>query len=470
MLINGNEYNFGRVIYLTLIRRATNAQVSQKWSDETLEGADKITICFDPARDQKLNTRIDFYVKRLGDAGVGNNGFYKIANIDVWNIGPALGQFLKAYKAYENGFQDVNTCKYAAVLQVGYKGGKKTTLFAGHISSFVLERQQSNTSVDNVWHFFCQYPDPQQNNVISQSKAQSGIDYSKPEYWTPMQSFTSWESFLKAAVMAHPRTIYTLQKNPNVVKAGSFELPVKNINASEQDQLMCPVPRIVDVTGPLFRDNFKIEYRVSRNGVLLKNTQEYWQQEVPLMGWELDVADLQKTVSSIARAVNCHARVELDDNTGMQYIYIYPAGWSNQVVRSGPADFVITDYRNLRTPPQVSANMLHLDMLMEPSMEPGNLIELRISEGFLSDHPHPTFEPNFTMSNTATVFAGANFIGLAQMGEEERKKNAIASAGNIFNTKFVATIVEFRGSSHTAEWSTKVDCYGVVVNGKEITA
>lgn len=55
------------------------------------------------------------------------------------------------------------------------------------------------------------------------------------------------------------------------------------------------------------------------------------------------------------------------------------------------------------------------------------------------------------------------------MNEDEKRKNAIASAGNIFNTQFIATIVEFRGSSHTSEWSTKVDCYGVVVGGKEAT-
>ena len=73
------------------------------------------------------------------------------------------------------------------------------------------------------------------------------------------------------------------------------------------------------------------------------------------------------------------------------------------------------------------------------------------------------------MSNVSTVFAGANFIGLAEMNEEEKRKNAIASAGNIFNTQFIATIVEFRGSTHTAEWSTKVDCYGIVINGKETT-
>ena len=73
------------------------------------------------------------------------------------------------------------------------------------------------------------------------------------------------------------------------------------------------------------------------------------------------------------------------------------------------------------------------------------------------------------MANTTTVFAGANFIGLAQMNEDERKRQAIASAGNIFYTQFITTIVEHRGSSHSAEWSTKADCYGVVVNGKRRT-
>lgn len=486
------QQGFGRLIYLTLIKRVSNASVqSKKWTAAELDKLsttptgvskdgeslyDNITICFDPSReDQKgqLNTRIDFYVKHMGDAGVGNNGYYTTANIDVYNIGPGIQQFLDAYNAYQSKghFKDVNTKKYAAILQVGYKDtNKRVTVFAGHISSFVLDRQQNNSTIDNVWHFFCQYPDAQQNGEVGSNRAQSGTDYAT-EYgdtFMPAQTYTSWENLLKTALCSRRREVFTLVGIDESMYKYTFETDVDFDNPFEDLQTpMVVQPETIDLNMHNFDKYYKIEYRVSKRSVELPTVKEYWQQQVPVQGWRLETSDVQKLATSIARAVNCHARVELDEQTGIQTIYIYPAGWAEQVVNAGPTDYIIVDYQNLRKPPQVSANMLHLDMIMEPSMRPGDLIELRISEGFSKIHPHYTFEPNFSMANTTTVFAGSNFVGLAQMNEDERQKNAIASAGNIFNTQFVATFVEFRGSSHSAEWSTGVDCYGVVVNGKE---
>lgn len=476
MLINGNNYNFGRIIYLTIIRNVSNSALQSKnWSSKALEQSDNITICFDPKRDVKFNTRIDFYVKHLGDAGVGNNGYFTTANIDVYNIGPALQQFLDAYNAYksEGHFAGVNTKKYAAVLQVGYQGNeKRTTIFAGRISSFVMERQQSNSTVDNVWHFFCQYPTPEENGTIGTDKAQSGTDYAI-EYgdtFDPNQTYSSWENLLKSAICARRREVFTLQGVDENAYKYSFETEVDLETPGEKNSTPLVVqPQTVAINLQDFSKYYKIEYRVSKRSIELKTVKEYWQQQVPVNGWQINSSNVQKLATNIARAVNCHARIELNEQTGIQTIYIYPAGWAEQVPYRGKADYVIPDYQNLRKPPQVSANMLQLDMLMEPSMRPGDTIELTISPEFQKTHPHPTFEANYTMSNVTTVFAGANFVGLAEMNEDEKRKNAIASAGNIFNTQFIATIVEFRGSSHTSEWSTKVDCYGVVIGGKEAT-
>ena len=479
MILGGDKHNFGRVIYLTFIRDITNQQLqSSKFTSKQLEEKGAITICFDPKRDPQLHTRIDFYVKHMGEVAVGNNGVYTTANIDVYNIGPGLQQFFDAYNAYkfDGHFKDVHTKKFAVVLQVGYEGGAKTTIFAGHISSFVVDRQQNNSNVDNVWHFFCQYPSPQQDTTAGVNRATSGEDYSKIEYWNPQRSVPSWEEYLKQAIMAHDRVVYSLESIITKLEGDSFEVSNKAIDyietlksGTKEEELMCVSPHTEKITPYNFDKNYTIEYRVSKRSKLLEKTKQYWQQKVGISTWNINTANLQQTVSSIARATNCHSRIELDENTGHQTIYIYPAGWPEEVVYKGKADFVITDYQGLRKPPQVAANMLSLDMMMEPSMRPGNTVELRISDSFLATHPHPTFEPSFSMSNTATVFAGASFIGLAQLGEEDKKKNAIASVGNIFNSQFVATIVEFRGSSHSAEWSTKVDCYGIVVNGTRRT-
>lgn len=477
MLINGNNYNFGRLIYLTIIRNVSNAALQSKnWSSKALEQSDNITICFDPKRDVNLNTRIDFYIKHLGDAGVGNNGYLTTANIDIYNIGPALQQFLDAYNAYksEGHFAGVNTKKYAAVLQVGYQGNeKRTTIFAGRISSFVMERQQNNSTVDNVWHFFCQYPTAEENGTLDDNKAQSGTNYAI-EYgdtFDPNQTYTSWENLLKTAICARRREIFTLQGVDENAYKYSFETDVDLEDPlSEKSTPLVVQPQMVAINLQDFSKYYKIEYRVSKRSIELKTVKEYWQQQVPVNGWQINTSNVQKLATNIARAVNCHARVELNEQTGIQTIYIYPAGWAEQVPYRGKADYLIVDYQNLRKPPQVSANMLQLDMLMEPSMRPGDTIELQISPDFQKIHPHPTFEANYSsMANATTVFAGANFLGQTVLAEDEKRRNAIASAGNIFNTQFIARIVEFRGSSHTSEWSTNVDCYGVVVNGKELT-
>ena len=496
---------FGRVIYLTLIRRLSNNQVQQTgWdTEEGLEYLEKlrsqentITLCFDPWRNidnntkhGQLNTRIDFQVKHMGDAGIGNNGFYVTANIDVWNIGPALEQFFDAYNAYKSDgqYKRVETKKYAAVLQVGFKDKQeRTTIFAGHIASFICDRQQNNSTVDNVWHFLCQYPDPQQNTDSGDNKVKvkNGETYTPPtkKEWNATQTFTSWEEFLKTAICYHKQTIYELRPTNVAPQTDTFSVfpIVKEDDKAQMSVLtkpfieipMVPTPQRIYMNRLDFDKYFKIEYRVSRNSPLLPTVKELWQQKIPVPSWNLDVSSIQASITSIARAVNCHARLELDENTGKQTIYIYPAGWAEvDIVYKGPADYTIIDYQNLTKPPQVSANMFHLDMILEPAMRPGSIIELQVSEAFMNIYKHPTFEPTFSMGNTATVFAGNNFIGLAQMAEDEKKRNAIASSGNIFNTKFIATIVEHKGSSHTTDWTTSVDCYGVVAkNGKVVSA
>lgn len=487
---NGETYNFGRVVYLTLIRRVSNSRVNQTWTAEQLERDDTITLCFDPTRESyngkntefgQLNTRIDFYVKHIGDDGVvGENGFYATANIDVYNIGPALGEFLDAYNAYKSDghFQGVNTKKYAAVLQVGYRGGERTTVFSGHISSFVMERQQSNSTIDNVWHFYCQYPDPQQNEAVSTSqKAYSGTDY--VNIWVPdRDTYSSWEEFLRSAVANNfVRTVYTMQPVKEDIPSDSFAIgagALTNDNSDQQRLLACPDNRLLALSD--FDKYYRIKYQRSPNSEELPRVKQFWQQKVPVHSWNLNTASLQKTVNGIAHAVNCHAYIQLNEQTGIQTIYIYPAGYANIVsgdnslaLRPDSASYIIQDYQNLRKPPQVAANMIHFDMMMEPDMRPGDTIELRISSDFLRDHPHPTFEASYSMANTTTVFAGANFIGLASMGQQERRRDAIASAGNIFNTQYIVTVVEMKGSSHSAEWSTTADCYGVVIGNKQVT-
>lgn len=482
MKLNGNDYNFGRVIYLTIFQYLSDSTLeSHKFKPSELEKNGYVTICFDPTRPgaQKgqLNTRIDFYVKHLGESGVGNNGAFAQANIDIYNMGPALSQFFNAYNAYqsENRFKDVNTKKYAVVLQVGYRGmydekgeAVRHTVFTGRISSFVTERQQSNTTVDNVLHLFCQYP-TSDGELGNDNKGVNGTNYGI-EYgdtYKAVATYTSWEDYLKHAICSRRREVFKEVAVDESIHDYSFNTNVDLLDPLTPKQTPVVVkPEQVVVNLLDFNKYYRIEYKVSRTGKTLEKTKQYWQQQVPVHSWSIYSSNVQKLATAIAHATGCHARVEIEGS--IQVIYIYPADWMSEIkYGSLKTNYTITDYQNLRKPPQVAANMLHLDMMMEPDMRPGDIIELKISDGFLKEHPQPTFEVAYSMANATTVFAGSNFVGLAQMNEESRQKNAIASAGNIFNTQFIATVVEITGSSHSPEWSTKVDCYGVLVNGKE---
>ena len=519
------EQNFGRVIYLTLIRRLQNNYAQNKDFDsaqgrEDLENLisksrttkdgnkvyDNVTICFDPWREDfkgkktrgNLNTRIDFYVKHLGEGSVGNNGYYATANIDVWNIGPALEQFLDVYNAYtdEGHYVDLlNTKKYAAVLQVGFRGSnERHTVFAGHISSFVLERQQSNTTVDNVWHFLCQYPDPQRNEEAGLSNVIYNIDtktgnYKRP-YWNPRTCYSSLEEYLKRAICAHKTSVLEEESMDVEQNYDSFEIsedaeaqmtriapntdPVKSLfSESNTDEQPSENRKFIIhrtdkeyISYKDFNKHYEIYYSISKSCEEFKEVKELWKMERHVATWQMDVFSLKSIINEIASMANCHGRVEPQGNK--QVIFIYPAGWAGKVIHNGPADYTIVDYQNLKNPPRVAANVFHLDMIMEPDMRPGSVIALELTQEFKDKYQHFSFEPAFGMGNTATVFAGARFVGLAELTQEEKQRQGIASAGNIFNKKFVATIVEHRGSSHTAEWTTSVDCYGVVSESGEV--
>ncbi|MBO5705077.1 MAG: hypothetical protein J6R99_03615, partial [Alphaproteobacteria bacterium] len=293
------EQGFGRVIYLTFIRSITNNQLqNENFDSQWLEEKGTVTIAFDPQRNPQLNTRIDCYVKHLGDAMVGNNGVYATANIDVYNIGPGLQEFFDAYNAYkfDGHIQGVDQKKFGVVLQVGYAGGAKTTVFAGHISSFVVDRQQNNNTVDNIWHFFCQYPAPVQSGREGSNKAKSGEDYSKPEYWNPNHSANSWETYLKEAIMAHDRETYSLEAIIDKLEGASFVEDGLADLGKHPEPLMCVVSKTEKITPYNFDKNYTIEYRVSSRSPVLEKTKKYWQQWIRVPSWNLNVANLQQTV------------------------------------------------------------------------------------------------------------------------------------------------------------------------------
>lgn len=461
MRINGNDYNFGRVVYLTICRNGYNPARQFYGDPDSKEG---VTIAFDPLTNPQLNTRIDFWIKKSGFGLDGSTAITK-AKIDIYNIGPALQQFMNAYNAYsetESRWAEQAIKKYACCLKVGYKDGPLTTIFSGYIGSYNVERVQNDSTIDNIWHLYAQYPTPGVPMVGVSNKAVSGEDYKELAKQWITQTFVSGEEYLKAAVMAFPRETSALVAAPNLPEEETFSITNQSI-IPNQTKLVA-LPDVREINNANFDTFFQIKYQHFRTGKEYQDVKEMWQKQNPMTAWNMSYEYLPTALEEIANAKKCHAYLDKNDETGMQTIYIYPAGekpYANQ-----NADFVIEDFRNLRRPPAVSGSMFQLDMMMEPTAKPGDSFELTITEGFRKTYNNTySFSVNIPESTAlaATAFAGANFMGISNVITEKEKKAAIKGTGNVFWTKYIAVFVVHQGSTHSAEWSTQVDCTNIIL-------
>lgn len=484
MKIQGNDYNFGRVVYLTICRQDYDPAL-QYFNTPGLKDQG-VTIVFDPKTNPQWNTRIDFWVKHSGPGTTsGSNAAFSIATIDLYNIGPALQQFMNAYNAYVDQrpsakydgtkpyWAESNIRKYACCLKVGYKDGPLTTIFSGYIGSYNVERKQNNSTVDNVWHLYAQYPAAQGNSTVGEkNKATSGEDYSELAKKQIQQTFVSGEELIRAAVMQFPRETYALTAAPNLPQEETFAI-LQQTQIPTQTKLVA-LPAVREINNENFDQFFKIRYQHYRTGEEYPEVKKMWQEKTPMTSWNMDYEFLQSALEEIADKKNCYAYIDKDDNTGMQTIYIYPAGLKNTPYVAQNADFVIEDFRNLRRQPGVSGSMLQLDMMMEPSVKPGDTFELTLSNKFTTRLKEANTMPSFqastggTMANSTTVFAGGNFLGLSNVLSSVEKSNAMAQWGNVFGNIYVSNFVVHQGSTHANDWSTQVDCSGVVLPSGEV--
>lgn len=466
MLINGNNYNFGRVVYLTICRNGYNP-ARQFYGD--INSQEGVTIAFDPTTNPQLNTRIDFWVKKSGYSQDGTTAISK-AKIDIYNIGPALQQFMNAYNAYsetDSRWAEQAVKKYACCLKLGYKDGPLKTIFCGYIGSYNVERIQNDSTVDNVWHLYAQYPTPGVPMVGEANKAVNGEDYKELAQQWINQTFVSGEEYLKAAVMASPRETFALIAAPNLPEGETFS--ITNQSPIPTQTKLVALPEIREITNENFDKFFQIKYQHFRTGEEYQDVKEMWQKQNPMTAWNMSYDYLPVALEEIANAKKCHAYLDKNDDTGMQTIYIYPAG--EKPYQNQSADFIIEDFRNLRRPPAVSGSMLQLDMMMEPTAKPGDSFELTISKGFKKSQNNTfSFSVNISESTATagTVFAGSNFMGMSNVIAEKEKLEAIKGTGNIFWTKYIAIFVVHQGSTHSSEWSTQVDCGNIVLSSGDV--
>ena len=461
MKIKGNNYNFGRVVYLTIGKYSGDPY---RYTGRVQQLTDTITIAFDPKTNPQLNTRIDFLVRhQYGAISTVTKAACSIASIDVYNIGPALDSFIDAYNNLANSggtSKTNNISKYVCVLEVGYYGGERTAIFGGVINSYNIERIQTTTAVDTVWHFYAAGTGGSgQVNVTPLTDAElavSGKSYLEEsiEENQILESFATGEDFIKAAVMKHPREVGILTDSSNDFITDSFSVTqLTNISKTRP-----ALTYTVDITPANFDSYFKIVYKVRDLDTEDLDTRMLWKTKPIIPMGNFDYSNLPETLDKIARIKNCRADLRFNPNTGIQTIYIYTAQQSNKKSKGKP--FVITDFENLLKPPTVSGKLVQVTMLLEPDIHPRDTIELRVSSAFTNKHKNFSFDVSYEgqMGNWSSVFAGSNFLGVASIQNQNNKIETIKSKGNIFNKQYQTLFIIHRGSTHTADWSTQVDC------------
>lgn len=465
MKIKGNNYNFGRIVYLTIGRNVGDPYKYQGLPSEGL--TDVVTLAFDPKTNPQLNTRIDFLIRHQnGSVSSVTGAAQSIAAIDIYNIGPALQQFINAYNQTENEgsyWKATKITQYVCALQVGYYGEEPHTIFAGVINSYNVERKQTNTTVDTIWHLFCAGTGGYSFVPLDQSKiATSGIDYASElqEQNSLFKSFVSGEEYIKTIIKSEKRQVYILRERGQNYYEGDDSF---STTTAQGAPVLVALPELIEITNKNFDKYFKIRYSFFNDGDEEEWTKNKWQQESITGILNLDSSDLSTALKEVAATRNCGAEIRLDEDTGIQTIHIYSTA-ARKASLQKKTNYQIVDFQNLRKPPLVSGVSIRFDMMLEPKVKPFDTFELLITEGFRKTHNNNfSFGVDFgeDYGNWATVFAGANFDGISNTVTNIKTKNAAKQTGNVFNKKFVAINVMHQGSTHTNEWSTQVDCANV---------
>lgn len=460
MLKKGDNYNFGRVVYLTIGKLSLDPKKSDPYTyrGDIDKLIDTITIAFDPLENPQLNTRIDFFVRnQYRQVSSITRSACSIASIDIYNIGPALESFIDAYNvsAQDGKFQTDTISKYCCTLQVGYHhGGEKQTIFAGVINSYNVERLQSDTQVDTVWHLYAAGTGGagqiNTTSLTDEELAVSGRDYTEYANMESEldQSYKTGEDFIKAIVMKHPRDVGVLSTVKNVTIPMTYS--VQDIS-DQSTPLQANMTFTQKITNQNFDRYFKIIYKDDE-------TRRVWKNSTVIPINNIDCISLQNALQEAARIKKSSAVLEQDPNTGLQNIYISLNKNTFKTKKGVP--WVIYNFERLLKPPTVSGRLIQFTMLLQPSLRTGDTIELRVRNEFSKTHKYLSFDVDYggTMGNWSTAFAGANFIGLADIQTSNQKVKTIKGKGNIFNKPYQALFVVHRGSTHTPEWSTQADC------------
>lgn len=463
MKLNGKEYNFGRLVYVTLIRSDLASSNFMRTDMDKVLG-NGITLCYDTARDVNFCTRIDFWVRHT-DGRSSENPIYSLCKLDLYNVGAGIRQFINAYDQYNQGYWKQEDIKrFGLVIQVGYRDAPLTTIFSGWVASYNVERQQSDKSVDEIYHLYAQNPG-QVPTPLTDQKATSGDDYiEKAIYDTAApQTFVTGDAYIRDTVMKRQREVRVSHDVPMLNSSESWTIQNGSIEKGATTSQSLATPDYITITPLNFDKYFTIKYiKAGNKTVEDADLKKEWTTFNNFRTFPLDYSKLPNAIHDIVSSRNCDSNIELDFETGLQIIYIWRAGSpiaAPKGLKTG-RNWEIINFQNLQKSPTVSAGMIQFELMLEPTMKNMDTIELKLDNNWAG--ATPSFNISFgNMANAATVAAGANFAGIYNTIKTDEKKAAMIGYGNVFDKRFYILFLEHSGSTHTADWTTRAECYGL---------
>lgn len=465
MIVNGDQVNFDRVVYLTIARNSAAAAAYE--AGQTLAGKSNdgiITLVFNPQLKREYCTRIDAVISKVGRFS-DRNPANSTARISLWNPSEKIKTFLDEYNAFDahgTPYNIVSAKKSAIILQVGYVGGPRQTVFSGWIGSFNNVRHQTKDTIDNELQFFCAYPGLDVPVMEDSDRGVSGTDYlADAELESFYNSQLSPELQLKQIAYRYPRTVYvdaTVAQSYTASFLSNLGMEVQAQETSTQQSIVY-VPQTMKITPDNFDKYYVIKYVSNSRGQDPNNElRRIWQTEQAMYPLPVDMTNLEHGMDMLAIQLNCRARFGRILSDGRQEILIWRAGTNATSYRN----WVIKNFQNVLQPPRMGMSGMAITIMMEPDMLPFDSVELQLDDSF-TGMKIPSFVGEYGRTAYAPFIAGTSSVGSPEWAPTTNAELS-AKYGNIFFKRFNIAHIEHNLSTHTNNWTTTLTTRGPDMN------
>lgn len=463
-------YLFDRRIWVTLAPIYTSKEKSLSFNlseEAVLNIPGSITIAYDPIKYPTANTRIDFNVMM---SGIPEQNGKSLAQIDMYNLGDDIRTFLDAY----NDFQGDDTAslninkRWAVILKVGFVSGQPlTTIFSGFVSSFNMERQQTEDSVDEVWHLYCTNI-PNVIGLITNEqnlKMSNRLEFSDVLNLTPEKDIVlSWEDYLYKIIQKAEKEIRIDDIVIENKKQTKQELSKHTTNSSflnfvdgyfKDDSLPRELVSAEIKNKDLneIKKNYKIVYASRIDYKEDEDLKRKWKTKGENK-FTIKSKSLDEALCFFAKKVdNCNCSIRRDARNNKTYIFIYKAGKSVPKYTNSEK-WIIKNFQNVIGQPKIDDNKLTLDLILEPNIQTFDSVSLEIDDSFSNNVSFDLTGNSKYDYGTFTNVGKTAGIGMAKSYDPASAKKY----GNIFYKYYCIFNLTHSGSSHENTWQTSLEC------------